>query len=147
MKSNLLWKLPGLVTAATGVLITLTPHLIAPVCSGSLELKSGMLTHMKCFWTGQAAIVLGAVVIVTGLLMMLANLAATVKSLGVVQAVIGVALVLLPKDFVIGICGASMKACHITAFYLNVWAAVLIVTTIVTLFLPASREICGGYSA
>lgn len=133
-------RLTGSISALMGLLIALTPHFLAPVCKTNMILQNGMEAHMKCFWTGQAAIVLGILILITGLFMLLAQKRETVKFLAVVEGAMAIALLIIPTDFVIGICADEKMACHTTTFFLNIWSVILIAMTVITLVLPSSQS-------
>lgn len=118
-------KIAGVVGMALGALIALTPFQLAPVCDGLLELANGRMVHMRCHYTGQAEVYLGVIALIIGI-MIFANKEATVrKSLGLVMAVVGIAVILLPTNAGIGVCMNPME-CHTTAKVLYILGGLLI---------------------
>jgi len=96
----------------------LTPYVLAPVCDKLIELKSGAMVFMKCHYTGQAELVLGALLICVGLMLFLPKIEK--RWLGAVVALIGLATILVPQAWVIGICAKDTMSCHTTARWLYV---------------------------
>ena len=127
-------KILGVLAIIIGGLIALTPRYIAQPCPSLLELKSGMMVHMVCYWTGQAATVIGILVLLVGVLQVIAKSGETTRYLGIVQALLGIALFFIPKSYVIGICGMGMAACHHMASTLTVLALVLFAISLVNIF-------------
>lgn len=128
-----LGKLAGGAAMLLGLLVMLTPHQLAPVCehfNHFLELKSGMLVPMKCHWTAQAELVLGALAIVTGGFLFFAREDEARRKLSWLLAFLGLAVLLIPQDFLIGICPKMDMPCHVTAKALYVWATLLMATGI-----------------
>ncbi|MEN6326490.1 MAG: DUF4418 family protein [Syntrophomonas sp.] len=127
-------KTLGFVGIIIGVLIALTPRYIAQPCQGLLELKSGMMVHMVCHWSGQAAMIIGILVMLVGILQVTVKNLETTKYLGIVQAFLGISLFLVPKSYVIGICKNETMACHHMASVLTLFAVTLIVISLVNIF-------------
>lgn len=111
---KLLLRLPVLL----GFIMLLTPYVLAPVCDKLIELKSGAMVFMKCHYTGQAELVLGALLICVGLMLFLPKIEK--RWLGAVVALIGLATILVPQAWVIGICAKDTMSCHTTARWLYV---------------------------
>jgi len=89
---------------------------------------------MTCYWTGQAEVIMGLLVMAGSLLMLLLNREGGKRALGVMLGILGVAIIIIPSKLGIGICGNSHMACHTTAKFLYIWAAGLIILGIVALF-------------
>lgn len=136
MNNNTFWKVLGIAGLILGLLIIATPSNLAPVCEHGLELKSGMMTYMKCHWTGQAEKLLGFLVMVNSLIILLANNAEVKKGLSLMLGALGVAVLLVPKDYVIGICANPQMSCNTTVSFLTIWAGLLIILAIAPRVLP-----------
>jgi len=99
-----------------GILVLLTPYIIAPVCAGFLELKVGRLVPMKCHWTAQAELLLGGMLVLTSLLLF-----TKVKGkslIGIFIAILGLGILLLPQQWVIGVCLSPEMSCRTTLLWL-----------------------------
>lgn len=121
----------ALITITFAVLIVLTPHFLAPVCNDLQELKSGMMVHMKCYWVGQTTIILGSIIGIAGLLTLFSKSSEALKVMSILQIFLSAALILVTKQFIIGVCVKEMD-CHKTVFFLNVWSAGLILASTVS---------------
>lgn len=95
-----------------GVLILLTPYLLAPVCTDLLELKSGKLVYMKCQYSARAVMLLGGMLILNGLLLF--TKIKGKKIIGLVISIIGLAIILIPQQWVIGVCLNETMSCRTT---------------------------------
>ncbi len=118
MKSKFAQRLLLSLPALLGVIMLLTPYVFAPVCDKLIELKSGAMGFMKCHYTGQAELVLGALLLCVGLMLFLPKIEK--RWLGAVVALIGLATILVPQAWVIGICAKDTMSCHTTIWWLYV---------------------------
>lgn len=120
-----------------GALVALTPFQLAPVCNRLLELTTGRMVHMRCHYTGQAEVFLGIMALIIGIMVFANKNPAVYKNLGLVMAIIGVAVILLPTNLGIGVCMNPME-CHTTAKVLYVLGGLLLADGLV---LQAGREV------
>lgn len=86
----------GLLIAVTGLLIIITPNWLLPVCEGLLELVNGKQVPMRCFWTARAEMVIGALVLIAGLLVAFANSPEARQRLNHQVAALGLFTILTP---------------------------------------------------
>lgn len=100
--------------AAAGAALVGAVWAWAPVCTGMVKLMNGRELPMKCFYSGQALVMLGALLVVNGL-MMLASKKLTHG--GAVAAAAGLFAIAVVSDsgIGIGICANVEMACHTTA--------------------------------
>lgn len=112
--NNKLTKILAAVQALAGACIIGAVKLWSPVCSKMLELQNGKEVHMKCFYAGQAAVIIGLILLVIGVLALINKSSST--GLLAVGAVCGIALFMVFGDF-IGVCGAEGMACRTTAVW------------------------------
>jgi len=103
-----------------GLLVILVPTYLLPVCA-PMEVISPVVNvqtpahvtvkYMKCHWTGQAEMGIGAVIMALGLLMLLSRSACV--RLGLSLSVICVAMLAAAIPTVlIGVCPGEMMPCH-----------------------------------
>lgn len=102
----------GLITAAMGFLIIIVPNWVLPVCEGMLELADGRHVPMRCFWTARAEIVLGALVLIAGLMVAFLSSAEARRRLHHLVAFLGVAVILTPL-YIIPTCMNPDMACNV----------------------------------
>lgn len=102
----------------------------APACGKMLELANGNQVPMKCHWAGQAAIVVGVMILATAVMAFLAK--KDYKKFAFVNAVAGVLLFMVFTSL-IGVCASEEMRCQITAVWGKGAAAVTLVTSLVLL--------------
>jgi len=101
----------GVVIAVFGLLIILTP-IIFPVCEGLLELVNGKQVPMRCYWTARAEMILGALVLISGLLVAFTESEETHKRLNNQILLMGLATILTPL-YIVPTCMHHDMACNI----------------------------------
>ena len=107
-------KILGVVTVVLGIIVAAEPHYIFPVCQyyGMLvQTAAGTNIPMKCYWTAMAEVGLGALIVVTGIVLILSKQNETRRALGFVLAALGVVVALVPADL-IGVCGMAEHPCR-----------------------------------
>lgn len=77
----------------------------------SLTLADGRQIPMKCHWTGQAEIAVAAPLAVTGGFLATSRRKATLRTAGIMGAVLGVFVMMLPT-VLIGVCGNPDMICN-----------------------------------
>lgn len=115
MKSDFgkLGMLLSAAVVAAGVLLIGAVYGWAGVCTGMLKLATGAEVHMKCFYSGQALVMLGALLFVNGVMMLLTKNLAYGGAIAVVAGIFAI-VVVSNSGLGIGIC-AKVMACHDTA--------------------------------
>jgi hypothetical protein len=91
----------------------------------ALTLESGKQIPMKCLWSARAELALGIPLLVAGLLMALARLRESVRSLSIMGIVLGVLIILIPTS-IIGVCANPDMVC------LSIMKPLMIVVGILT---------------
>jgi len=116
--------LASVLAGALSLALALTPRFVPP-CTHQIETAAGAFTPMRCHWTFQIEFLLAvSVLIVAGALWVVRHAES--------RRIVGGALVLLAalvfsvtQTWAIGLCGNSEMACHQTAHWLWLWAALL----------------------
>ncbi|PJM73028.1 hypothetical protein CS006_07215 [Bifidobacterium primatium] len=103
MKNRLFASIPSIVF---GVLIAIAPHTFAHVCKVT-EMA------MKCHWTAQAEIGVGAMIAVLGLIALFVEPKIRV-GLSIAVILAGVLAIAVPT-VLIGVCPGAMMHCHMVA--------------------------------
>lgn len=129
MKTRLSYLLIAL-QAAAALSVLGAVKLWAPVCDKMLELANGNQVHMKCYYTGQAAIAVAVILLVTAVMALLAK--KDCKLLMVVSAAAAVMLFLLFGGL-IGVCASETMRCQVTALWGRGAAAVTFVSALAVL--------------
>jgi hypothetical protein len=131
MKNRLL---PGIVTAVLGLLIALVPVCIFPACSKVIETAAGGTVPMKCFWSGQAEIGIGLLILCGGVLLALFQSPFTRLGISMMTALTGILGLLVPT-LLIGGCGMATMTCRMTTL------PALIVLSILTVAICSANAI------
>jgi hypothetical protein len=107
--------LPGCGVLLLGVLVVLVPVTLFPVCEADhLGWVTDYQPVMRCFWYGQAEILLGICVGVAGVALLLRPSRDTAFAVGFVLLALGAAIVLVSLNAVIGsVCGHAQSRCQI----------------------------------
>ncbi len=103
----------------------------APVCGKMLQLVSGMEVHMKCFYSGQAAIAIAFILLALAIVSFLAK--KDFKKVQIAAVVTGVVLFLVFGSL-IGVCANAEMRCNTTALWGKIVSAVTVITALVNLF-------------
>jgi len=94
------------------LLIAIVPQFTDCESQGKmLTLESGKQVSMKCHWTARAEIAVGVPLLAVGLLMLLSKRKESIRSLGIVGAVLGLMAILLP-GILIGVCSNDDMICN-----------------------------------
>ncbi len=101
----------GLVVAFVGILIILTP-IVFPVCQGLLELVSGKKVPMRCVWTARAEYMLGALILISGLMITFLKNADSRRRLSHMVGFLGAAVFLTPL-YIIPTCIDPEMSCNV----------------------------------
>jgi hypothetical protein len=114
MTNSIAGRIAGVSAIVLGVLVAAVPHYIFPVCQyyGMLmQTMNGMYVPMKCYWTAMAEVGLGALIVVTGIVLIVSKQTETRRALGFVLAALGVVVALVPT-YLIGVCPTLVHPCH-----------------------------------
>jgi len=111
----------------------------APVCAGLLTLENGMKVHMKCFYTGQASIVLALILLLTAIVAFFSK--TDHHKIQWVIIVIGIMIIAntFESRIGIGICNNTSMACNTTAVWLRGGGVLAIVSGLADIFANSSK--------
>ncbi|AFS79004.1 hypothetical protein Curi_c20000 [Gottschalkia acidurici 9a] len=109
----------------------------SPVCEKMIELANGNMTHMRCFYTGQASILLSIVLIVAGIESLFMN---TRKPWTFIA--IGILFLVVTSDSVLGIglCIKETMPCHSTAVWIRGGGILTIICGLLSLVKGDTRQ-------
>lgn len=99
--------------AVAGALLIGAVYGWAGACTGMLKLATGAEIHMKCFYSGQALVMLGVLLAVDGAMMLLTKKLVHGGAIAVAAGIFAIIMV-SNSGLGIGIC-AKVMACHDTA--------------------------------
>jgi hypothetical protein len=114
MKQWLL-RIPGLLVLLQGVFVVLIPGVLFPICeSAHLGWVRDYEPSMRCFWYGQAEILLGLCVVMAGLGLLFRPTRDCCFGMGLMLLVLGLAIMLASCNGVMGsTCGHAVSRCQI----------------------------------
>lgn len=129
-------KLFSYILALVSVLTLAGITAFSPVCSKLIELASGNMTHMKCFYTGKVAVILGIILLVASIISIFKNN----KYNTILIIIIGILLICVTfESFIgIGICKKVMD-CHSTALWIRGGGALSIIIGLIMLFIKDKK--------
>ncbi len=140
MKKNLSKILLGMQLLAS-VLIVGAVVFWEPVCNGLLKLENGNMVHMKCFYTGQASILLAIVLLVAAIIAYLSKADHSKVQWAVI--LLGIMLVANTLDSAIGIgiCKKTTMACNTTAIWIRCSGIIAILTGVLDIGVNRNKSI------
>lgn len=126
-----LTKITSIILILTGLIIIGSISIWSPVCENLIELASGNMTHMRCYYTGQASILLSILLIVGGIESLITN-----SKKPWIFLSIGIMFILVTFDtkLGIGICMKETMSCHNTAIWIRGGGAITILASLASLF-------------
>jgi len=107
----------GIILIILGILTAIAPHTFAAVCQYTgkfVTTAAGKQISMKCFWTANAEIVVGIMIVVVAALLIASKQTETKRALGIVGAILGVFVILIPT-VIIGTCMTPTMSCNLLA--------------------------------
>ena len=117
-----------------GILTAVGPHVIFPVC----EAMGG--NYMKCHWTAQAEIGVGAVMTALGVLLFLSSHEEVQRGIQIALLPLSILVLLIP-DVLIGMCGSNHMRCRsLTLPALNVIGGIAILIGLIHLIYLWKRK-------
>ncbi|GEM_PF-695124 len=135
--------IPNLLATALTLALLLTPRFVPP-CDHQITTAAGGAVPMRCHWTFQAEfLIAAAAVLVAGLLWIVRHGEAR-RVVGVVLVIFSLLAVSVTQPWGIGLCGRAEMACHHTAHWIWLWAALL---AIEGLFIAVRARIPGKHAA
>ena len=91
--------------ALAAVLLIGAIKIWAPVCGKMLDLANGNQTHMKCYWAGQAGLVVAIIILAAAVMAFLAK--KEYKGFMVITAICGALLFMIFATKFIGVCASE----------------------------------------
>ena len=119
------------VLAILGILLIVAPWTFAPVCEVNgdyVQTTTGKLLPMPCGYTARAEIGIGALVLVTGMMMGVAQSTESKKFLGAFGISLGAVAILLPT-YLIGMCANASHSCRLLTQPVLILVGIAIVIT------------------
>jgi hypothetical protein len=108
-------RAPGLLVLCQGIFVVLIPGVLFPICEAAhLGWMGEYEPSMRCFWYGQAEILLGLCVATAGLGLLFRPTRDCSFAMGWMLLVLGGAVILISSNGVMGsTCGHAVSRCQI----------------------------------
>lgn len=130
----------GVALIALALAIAFVPHFNTCQYHGKfITMMSGATTYMKCSWSAQAEIVVGAGLLTTGILMLVGRKKESATFLSILGLVLGAATILIPTK-VIGVCSSQMPCHTFMQPFLIVMGALVIALCVLGLVISLSTK-------
>ncbi len=126
----------NLVLIFTGLIIIGSILIWAPVCENLLELASGNMVHMKCYYTGQASILLSIILIISAIESLITKSSHpwTIIAIGIT-----VTIITYTSKLGIGICMKETMSCHGTAIWIRGGGIITVICGFISLFIGTRK--------
>jgi len=106
------FKILAVILIVMALLVIIVPQFTNCSADGrTLTLESGKQVAMKCAWSARAELALGIPLLVLGILLLVARLKETIRSLSILGVVLGILIILVPTSL-IGVCIAADMDCN-----------------------------------
>lgn len=96
-----------------GAFVAIGPTHIFPVCEATIATVAGRQVPMKCFWTAQAELGAGAVLLLGGVLLLLSKSSMFKCGVASMCALVCILIVSIPT-LLIGVCPGETMPCHLS---------------------------------
>ena len=127
--------------ALAAVLLIGAIKIWAPVCGKMLDLANGNQTHMKCYWAGQAGLVVAIVILAAAVMAFLAK--KEYKGFMVITAICGALLFMIFATKFIGVCASETMRCQVTKVWGIGAAAVTFAASLINLLSGKEGQVPG----
>jgi uncharacterized membrane protein HdeD (DUF308 family) len=112
MKNHMPSVIVGIILIIFGLMIAIIPQFSSCHSLGSdITLQNGTKLPMKCYWTGQSELIVGALLLIIGILMIIGKRKETQLFLSIMGIFLGIAALLLPT-YLIGVCADPTHICN-----------------------------------
>lgn len=138
-------KALGLGVVALAIIVAVLPFFNNCLYEGkSLTLANGNMVPMKCYWTARAEIALGIPLIGLGGMLAFSKRRETRRSIGLLGALLGVFVVLLPTEL-IGVCTSMSSACNLIMKPAMTGVGALLVATNLAVLVISQKQVEESY--
>jgi hypothetical protein len=130
----------GISLVVLAVAIAVVPYFNTCKYNGkNITTMAGTHVEMKCNWSAQAEIVVGASLLVVGILTLFSRRKETASFLAIIGIVLGAAVILIPTK-IIGVCSSTMPCNEVMRPFLVVAGAFVIALCVIGLVVFLSNK-------
>ena len=131
----------GVVLLALALAIAIIPQYTTCEHEGRyITLQNGRQIPMKCSWTAKAEIAVGVPLAAVGALMTISRKKESLRNLAVLGVILGIFVILLPTDVLIGVCKSDMTCRTIMKPTLIVLGAIAIGVSLFSLLVSQTDK-------
>lgn len=139
MKKSMTNNAVVIINLLAGIIMAAAPKVWAKPCRKMLSLENGNQMHMRCFYSGQALVILGIILAINALVMLFVNNKIQGAAVAIITSVLSF-IVVSDTGFGIGICAHMEMACHVMASWAKLSAGLSIITGIILIILNLKKE-------
>lgn len=134
------WKIIGFLALVVTLTLLFLPKLV-PICSALVATASGGQMPMRCYFTFRAQSLLALTGLFTAATIFFTRNKEARMVTGIVMAVIGIMMFILPLPGISGICRHDHAACQNTAFWNCILSSFLILLGLLVMFLKTPSSV------
>lgn len=139
MKKSMTNNAVVIINLLAGIIMAAALKIWAKPCGKILSLENGKQMHMRCFYSGQALVILGIILAINALVMLFVNNKIQGAAVAIITSVLSF-IVVSDTSFGIGICAHMEMACHVMASWAKLSAGLSIITGIILIILNLKKE-------
>jgi hypothetical protein len=107
-----MFKIIAIIIVILALVVIIVPQFTNCSAEGkTLTLQNGKTVAMKCAWSARAELALGIPLLALGVLMAVSRRKETIRSLSILDVILGVLVILIPTSM-IGVCASAAMDCN-----------------------------------
>jgi hypothetical protein len=107
-----MFKIIAIIIVILALVVVIVPQFTNCSAEGkTLTLQNGKTVAMKCTWSARAELALGIPLLALGVLMAVSRRKETIRSLSILEIILGVLVILIPTSM-IGVCASAAMDCN-----------------------------------
>jgi hypothetical protein len=107
-----MFKIIAVIIVILALVVVIVPQFTNCSAEGkTLTLQNGKTVAMKCAWSARAELALGIPLLALGVLMAVSRRKETLRSLSILDVILGVLIILIPTSM-IGVCASAAMDCN-----------------------------------
>ena len=139
MKKSMTINTTVIINLLAGIIMAVAPKIWAKPCSKMMSLENGNQMHMRCFYSRQALVILGIILVINALVMFLVKSKIQGAAVAIITSVLSF-IVVSDTSLGIGIFAHMEMACHVMASWAKLSAGLSIITGIILIILNLNKE-------